>query len=640
MNSKIPSNPSQWRLLVAGVATFAIVIGATAGESKNPVAQQLDRQFDWTGFYVGANIGGALSDYEFLGRGPDGDLFADVDLAQQFYGIIQRGVLGQNEFGDVRVFGANDEERRGSVLGGGQIGYNRQFGHFVVGIEGDFDRTSERGSTAFKDSNSAFIVERIKVPEVEGETDFTGTRRAESNWNGSVRGRFGFAQGPFMFYGTAGIVWADVRVLADDLARTNFFAASDGMRPPEIPSLPSFGNTRPTQPAQDDLALYVGTVTSRNISRDDDIFVGWTAGGGIEWAISDTVSLGLDYRHNDLGGETHTFSSHGGPIFPAPTHVDLTSDQVTVRLNVMLSHLFGHQDYASTTTRALLNPFASGNDVAVAYHQTSGTVDDLYAKKENAATEEGSFSWTGFYLGANIGGAWSDYDFGTFDTFVSDHIFTDYRFRTPSIDGGSDDSIIGGGQAGYQYQWHHFVFGVEGDFSGMSSDRWTRFDSTQSEFIDLGKGFFNNVTNLTTLRRAEVDWQASARARLGWAQGRLLLYVTGGGTWADVRTWATDSITSDYFFDGDIFDGGFSDHNQSQNEKIVCGWTAGGGAEWAFTKMFSMGLEYRHSVFGDETFSYDSRHSFAIRSGSTSVDLDSDQMTFKVNVLLGRIPGP
>jgi outer membrane immunogenic protein len=69
------------------------------------------------------------------------------------------------------------------------------------------------------------------------------------------------------------------------------------------------------------------------------------------------------------------------------------------------------------------------------------------------------FSWTGFYIGGNVGGAWSrnngDSDFGPLFPCIE------------SLPGGGDTSgVIGGGQIGYNWQVNQFVLGVEADVVG------------------------------------------------------------------------------------------------------------------------------------------------------------------------------
>src|SRR3954469_22914690 len=84
------------------VAALALPLAVNAGSmDKNPVVENLQRPFDWTGFYIGGNIGGVLSEYEFEGRDgdTDGHLFSDVDLGQQF----------DDEFAGLEIFRFTDQ---------------------------------------------------------------------------------------------------------------------------------------------------------------------------------------------------------------------------------------------------------------------------------------------------------------------------------------------------------------------------------------------------------------------------------------------------------------------------------------------------------------------------------------------------
>src|SRR5436190_2670666 len=66
------------------------------------------------------------------------------------------------------------------------------------------------------------------------------------------------------------------------------------------------------------------------------------------------------------------------------------------------------------------------------------------------------WSWTGFYLGAHLGGAWGSED------------VTATGFGVGSLD---PRGFIGGGQVGYNWQFHpNWVVGVEGDFSATNAD--------------------------------------------------------------------------------------------------------------------------------------------------------------------------
>jgi outer membrane immunogenic protein len=288
---------------------------------------------------------------------------------------------------------------------------------------------------------------------------------------------------------------------------------------------------------------------------------------------------------------------------------------------------------------------------------------EKWASKDKTVevAQEEPFNWTGLYIGGHIGAIWNDYDFGSFDseadvfqqffgfprvpTGAQDIVF----FSTPGIEGGSDDSIMGGGQAGYNFQFGHFVFGVEADFSGFSTDRVTTFTSDDETFF-----FFDGLsssTDFTSWRQAETDWSASVRARFGYAGGpgrRVLLYVTGGVAFADVKVLDADKVRTTYFVlgplaaaapqipPGAVIDSVVSNTYLAHDDAIQVGWTAGGGAEWAVNDTWSVGMEYRHNDFGDETYHFGTPRG-PVFSGRTNVDLNGDQVTLRVNVLLGHI---
>jgi len=86
--------------------------------------------------------------------------------------------------------------------------------------------------------------------------------------------------------------------------------------------------------------------------------------------------------------------------------------------------------------------------------------------------------------------------------------------------------------------------------------------------------------------QTRIKWEASIRARMGYAFDRLLLYVTGGVAFADIER-------KYYTFGPDTLDS-FSD--------VRTGWTVGAGAEYAFTQNWSVFGEYRYSDYGHSTY--------------------------------------
>jgi outer membrane immunogenic protein len=168
--------------------------------------------------------------------------------------------------------------------------------------------------------------------------------------------------------------------------------------------------------------------------------------------------------------------------------------------------------------------------------------------------------WTGFYVGAHLGGAFSS------------------NFRNDVGYGlGGASGFLGGLQAGYDWQINRFVLGVAGDVS---------YSSVSRRYIDLTPSDI----------RAKQDWSGSLRARLGYAiQDNLLLYATGGLALGNVRL--NDAILA------------------TSQSKTLTGWTLGAGAEYMFTRNISGLLEYRYTDLGRSTYN---NISFAPRVGFTS----------------------
>ncbi|MFP3942707.1 MAG: outer membrane protein [Alphaproteobacteria bacterium] len=156
------------------------------------------------------------------------------------------------------------------ILGGAHIGYQVQGGSWVYGIEGDFDYTDVNGE--FVDTTGATS---------SGSTDI--------NYQGTLRFRLGHAADRLLIYATGGAAFADVDY---------------GGGPAPLP--PCCGFTRTT--------------------------FGWTAGGGGEYAFTDSLSARLEYRYTDYEPETDSLT----PLFPG------TKMEVDMALHTIYAGLTYH----------------------------------------------------------------------------------------------------------------------------------------------------------------------------------------------------------------------------------------------------------------------------------------------------------
>ncbi len=157
------------------------------------------------------------------------------------------------------------------------------------------------------------------------------------------------------------------------------------------------------------------------------------------------------------------------------------------------------------------------------------------------------FSWTGFYVGANLGWGWSDGD-GTITAGAASGPYS-----------GSGDGILGGVQAGYNWQVGSIVFGIEADIQASG-----------------GEGSVSGVAGATTFTgTAKTPWFGTLRGRLGYAFDRTMLYATGGLVYGHAKLDGVSSTT-----------GAFS---ASEN---YWSWTIGGGIEHALWSNWSVKAEY------------------------------------------------
>ena len=183
------------------------------------------------------------------------------------------------------------------------------------------------------------------------------------------------------------------------------------------------------------------------------------------------------------------------------------------------------------------------------------------------------FTWTGVYIGVQIGGAWGSGQLGNFNGFDP---FTG-TFLNTSL-GGTPSGVIGGGHVGYQIQLNQWVLGIEGSVDGTSL----------TKNVQVGFPAFLGGSTLTTQTSADV--QGSIRGKLGIAWDRFMIYGTGGVAFGGFNTnfqlAALNGTVVTPFFASNSF------------STTRVGWTAGGGAQYAVTPNWWVFAEYRFSDFG------------------------------------------
>ena len=183
---------------------------------------------------------------------------------------------------------------------------------------------------------------------------------------------------------------------------------------------------------------------------------------------------------------------------------------------------------------------------------------------------ESTNDWSGGYVGVIV--ASNTADSSTGDITSSDYP-PDPQYAIPGISY-SSEGFSGGVEAGYNFQANNLVYGVELDASTAS------IDGQLDRPIDAGLG-----SNFTVSTKA--NWMASARARLGFASGQTLIYVTGGVASVSLEGHLTDNY-------------GSGSYQLSINE-IRNGTVTGAGAEVKLNQNWSLKAEYLRYDFGTVT---------------------------------------
>ncbi len=146
----------------------------------------------------------------------------------------------------------------------------------------------------------------------------------------------------------------------------------------------------------------------------------------------------------------------------------------------------------------------------------------IFTLAAGSASAQNAVNWTGFYVGVNAGGAWTDSDIG-FSLDPGTNPIYQGSYLTAIADSGpasvGDEGFTGGGQVGFSIQSSNLVYGLEGDFNSLNTDVTRQFTVVVPAFPAFP---FSHTESVST------DWLATVRARVGFVNGPALFYVTGG----------------------------------------------------------------------------------------------------------------
>jgi len=171
-------------LAAIGCTVFATSVAVAADmPTKAPTALPPPAVYNWTGFYVGLNAGGAWG---------QSDVVTQVNGVGTFFNVLNPPAINAN---------GNSTVDPSGFTGGIQAGYNWQAGGWVFGIEADFNYFG------LKDSRSVTAQYTFSAPVA----NYTINQQVETDWLFTLRPRLGWAFNNWLLYATGGLAVTEIK---------------------------------------------------------------------------------------------------------------------------------------------------------------------------------------------------------------------------------------------------------------------------------------------------------------------------------------------------------------------------------------------------------------------------------------------
>lgn len=282
----------------------------------------------WSGFYIGPNVGTGFYKLSLYNPSPE-----IISGSYMLYNVSLQNItnLFVQGRGIVVVPGTSRPAPEGvskktSFTGGIQIGYLKQFNHWVAGVEGDINYLSTKVNAGYDSLMPATALQWYANLGIHHSVSTT--------FSESIRAKIGYAMQNSLIYLTVGGNFTNMKTSAEDSWNTTTYWAE-----PWIDNAP-----HPT-PATHRFVATANNETTKIWAS------GLTFGIGYDWACSKYCTFGIEYRYSNLPASYSTKNSpldtvnidsrptQSGVISGIKEKIKLTNSQVTVRLNIRLAAL-------------------------------------------------------------------------------------------------------------------------------------------------------------------------------------------------------------------------------------------------------------------------------------------------------------
>jgi opacity protein-like surface antigen len=475
-------------------------------KAKAPLAAPL---YDWTGFYAGA----------FTGAG-----------------------WGSNDW-SFPALGTNANPRMAGMLGGGDIGYNKQFGSWVLGVEGDVAATNAKGGVGCIPNGFDINVNSNGLPVQNCNNDL--------RWVATATAKVGYAWDRVLVYGKAGGAWTDNQLNAS--CNGDAFFPQGGCVPSNI--------------------LQTGIPGVQNATGSTSQF-GWTVGAGFELVLTPSWSAKAEYDYMNFGSKNVVLSD--------ATLVNFKQDfnQVKVGLN----YHFGKDD---VVVAAAAMPYKAKAPPVAPYNWTGVYLGVAGADRMSVA----SWNTTGIIDPAGSGLFLPPDPTTTPSSFFSANaqarLYAGYNWQLSPKWVAGIEADAGHGNSGMTKH------GIPGTF-GNGVNACDPFGIACNGAVGIGAPGIE--AEGVDSAQVKLGWDATIRGKLGMLiTPTILFYGTGGVAFQQVSVSAT--CTDDGNFDSWC---GFPPINKSQTFKSTrTGWTAGLGIEAVLSGNWIGKAEVRYADLGN-----------------------------------------